>query len=229
MRNKLAHRGYLSETLDTKVMKAKRNAGKARQRVDNRDKCLTFVGQYHSRSEGFRQILCRHWHLLKDAYPTVIEFKQPPMMPFKKGSTIGRRLVRTDMRPQPRHYTFLGPPRDGMFCCKGCAQCRFVLTGDTFCSPVTNRSYNIRGHHSCDTSYVVYMLACPCNLIYIGETIQKIRDRFSQYRATVNTGNSVLPVSKHCLEKGHSAEDLRFRVIQHVPQPRRGGGTEYCC
>ncbi|OCT65646.1 hypothetical protein XELAEV_18041889mg [Xenopus laevis] len=175
MRNKLVHRGYPPDALDTTSAKARLIAGSTRQRVDNRDKRLTFVGQYHSRSEKFRQILCRHWHLLKDAYPTVTEFKQPPMMSFKKGSTIGRR------------------------------------------------SYNIRGHYSCDTNYVVYMLVCPCNLIYIGETIQKIRDRFSQHRSTVNTKNSILPVSKHCLEKGHSADDLKFRVIQHVPQPRRGG------
>ncbi|OCT55763.1 hypothetical protein XELAEV_18004269mg [Xenopus laevis] len=97
------------------------------------------------------------------------------------------------------------------------------ISSQSFCSPVINRSYNIRGHFSCDTSYVIYMLVCPCNLIYIGETIQKIRDRFSQHRSTVNTKNSILPVSKHCLEKGHSADDLRFRVIQHIPQPRRGG------
>ncbi|OCT72394.1 hypothetical protein XELAEV_18035373mg [Xenopus laevis] len=110
-----------------------------------------------------------------------------------------------------------------MFRCRGCAQCRFVLTGATFINPTTNREYIIRGHYSCDTSFAVYMLVCPCNLVCVGETTQKVRDRFSQHRSTVNTRNSVLPVSKHCIEKGHTAEDLKFRVIQQVPQPRRGG------
>ncbi|OCT84753.1 hypothetical protein XELAEV_18022910mg [Xenopus laevis] len=67
------------------------------------------------------------------------------------------------------------------------------------------------------------MLICPCNLVYVVETTQKVRDRFSQHRCMVNTCNSVLSVSKHCIEKGHTAEDLKFRVIEHVPQPRRGG------
>ncbi|OCT75752.1 hypothetical protein XELAEV_18030940mg [Xenopus laevis] len=140
MRNKLVHRGYPPDRLDSTMDKVKIDSGRVRQKVDNRDKRLTFVGQYHSRSEKFRQILCKHWHLLKDAYPTVTEFKKPPMMSVKKGSTIGKRLVRTDMRPPQRQYTFLGPPREGMFRCKGCAQCRFVLTGDSFCSMVTNRT-----------------------------------------------------------------------------------------
>ncbi|OCT76473.1 hypothetical protein XELAEV_18031674mg [Xenopus laevis] len=67
------------------------------------------------------------------------------------------------------------------------------------------------------------MLICPCNLIYVGETIQKVKDRFSQHRSTINTGSRTLPVSRHCLELGHTSNDLRFKVIQHIPPPKRGG------
>ncbi|OCT72262.1 hypothetical protein XELAEV_18035233mg [Xenopus laevis] len=48
-------------------------------------------------------------------------------------------------------------------------------------------------------------------------------DRFSQHRSTIHTGNRSLPVSRHCLEYGHTSDDLKFRVIQHVPPLKRGG------
>ncbi|OCT60831.1 hypothetical protein XELAEV_18046853mg [Xenopus laevis] len=151
-----------------------------------------------------------------DAYPTISKFEQKPMMLFIKGCNIGKKVTQAEITPSPRQYTFMGPPKEGMFRCRGCAQCRFVFTGANFVNPTTNREYKIRGHYSCDTSFAVYMLVCPCNLVYVGETTQKVRDRFSQHRFTVNTRNSVLPVSNHCIEKEHTLEDLKFRVIQQV-------------
>ncbi|OCT93310.1 hypothetical protein XELAEV_18016377mg [Xenopus laevis] len=67
------------------------------------------------------------------------------------------------------------------------------------------------------------MLEGPCGKIYVGETTEKVRDRFSQHRSTINTRNKNLPVSRHCIEVGHSAENLRFWVIQYIPPLKRGG------
>ncbi|OCT75361.1 hypothetical protein XELAEV_18030540mg [Xenopus laevis] len=73
---------------------------------------------------------------------------------FRKGCNIGTKVTQAEITPSPRQYTFMGPPKLGMFRCRGCAQCRFVLTGATFTNPPTNREYKIRGHYSCDTNYV---------------------------------------------------------------------------
>ncbi|OCT55188.1 hypothetical protein XELAEV_18003973mg [Xenopus laevis] len=48
------------------------------------------------------------------------------------------------------------------------------------------------------------MLVCPCG-------------------STIHVGNRSLPVSRHCLEQGHTSEELKFRVIQHVSPLKRGG------
>ncbi|OCT68438.1 hypothetical protein XELAEV_18039739mg [Xenopus laevis] len=135
-----------------------------------------------------------------------------------------RRTTNRNKTEDRQHLVFVGQyhsqsVKEGMFRCRGCAQCCFVLTGATFTNPTTNREYKIRGHYSCHTSFAVYMLVCPCNLVFVGEITQKVRNIFSQHRSTVNTRNSVLSVSKHCIKKGHTAEDLKFRVIQQVPQP----------
>lgn len=35
-----------------------------------------------------------------------------------------------------------------------------------------------------------------------------------------------LPVPKHFLEAGHSVNDLKFSIIDHVPPMKRGGNRE---
>ncbi|OCT59747.1 hypothetical protein XELAEV_18000617mg, partial [Xenopus laevis] len=67
---------------------------------------------------------------------------------------------------------------------------------------------------------------CPCGKIYVGETIQKVKSRISQHRFTINTGNMALSLSKHFKEKGHTAEQLRFTILETVPPLRRGGDRE---
>ncbi|OCT76571.1 hypothetical protein XELAEV_18031774mg, partial [Xenopus laevis] len=154
----------------------------------------SYVSQYNSASPKFKSILDKHWHLLREAYPSILEFQQGPMMSYQ-----------------------------GMYRCKGCAQCRYVLVGPEFDHPHSDQKYQIRGYNTCDTNFAVYMLVCPCGLVYVGETTQKVKDRFSQHRSTIHTDNRSLPVSRHCLEQGHTSDELKFRVIQHVPPLKRGG------
>ncbi|OCT96078.1 hypothetical protein XELAEV_18013760mg [Xenopus laevis] len=184
---------------------------------------VAFVSQYNAYSNDCKSILYKHWHLLREAYPTIKEFQQIPMMSFRRGTTIGNKVVSADIRLPPMKETFLGPKRQGMFKCKGCAQCKYVLVGSEFSDTENKKNYKIRGFHTCDTNFVVYMLVCPCGLIYVGETTQKVRDRFSQHRSTIKVKNRSLPVSRHCIDMGHTSDDLKFRVIQHIPPPKRGG------
>ncbi|OCT95147.1 hypothetical protein XELAEV_18012831mg [Xenopus laevis] len=86
------------------------------------------------------------------------QFEQKPMMSFRKGCNIGTKVTQAEITPSPRQYTFMGPPKVGMFRCRGCAQCRFGLTGATLTNPTKNREYKIRGHYSCDTNFAMYML-----------------------------------------------------------------------
>ncbi|OCT68210.1 hypothetical protein XELAEV_18039507mg [Xenopus laevis] len=84
----------------------------------------------------------------------------------------------------------------------------------------------MRGYYTCISQYAIYAIVCPCGKIYVGETIQKVKSRISQHRSTINTGNMALPLSKHFKEKGHTAEQLRFTILETVPPLRRGGDRE---
>ncbi|OCT94650.1 hypothetical protein XELAEV_18012333mg [Xenopus laevis] len=114
-----------------------------------------------------------------------------------------------------------------MYPCLDCKQCRHVIKGKSFLHPGTGESIQIRGYHTCLTQFVVYAIVCPCGMIYVGETIQKVKSRISQHKSTIKFGNTALPLSRHFKEKGHTVEQLRFMVLEYVPPLVRGGDREF--
>ncbi|OCT79951.1 hypothetical protein XELAEV_18026767mg [Xenopus laevis] len=126
----------------------------------------------------------------------------------RKGKTIGSKLTRTLVRKDTiQKDTFLGVKNNGMYPCLNYKQCKYVMKGKTFKHPV-------------------YAIVCPCGMIYVGETVQKIKSWISQHKSTIKLGNMGLPLSKHFKEKGHTAEQLRFTVLEMVPPLERGGDHE---
>ncbi|OCT74039.1 hypothetical protein XELAEV_18033002mg [Xenopus laevis] len=60
----------------------------------------------------------------------------------------------------------------------------------------------------------------------MGETTQMVKSRISQHRSSINLGNTTLPVSKHFIEKGHTADQLKFMILETIPPLKRGGDRE---
>ncbi|OCT55250.1 hypothetical protein XELAEV_18003530mg, partial [Xenopus laevis] len=79
---------------------------------------------------------------------------------------------------------------------------------------------------TCISKFGIYVLTCPCGLIYVGETTQMVKSRISQHRSSINLGNTTLPVSKHFVDLGHTADQLKFMVLEVVPPMKRGGDRE---
>lgn len=81
----------------------------------------------------------------------------------------------------------------------------------------------IKQYMTCDTEWVIYALWCPCNLVYIGETKCDFRTRLNNHPYTKRKGRTDLPVSKYFLDLQHNERDIRYMLLEHIPQPRRGG------
>ncbi|CAJ0941267.1 unnamed protein product [Ranitomeya imitator] len=72
--------------------------------------------------------------------------------------------------------SFLQKPKTGTYPCLHCIQCSNILKGDTFYHPHSGKKYKIKDYSTCDTTFVIYLINCPCGLLYIGETTQPIKD-----------------------------------------------------
>ncbi|OCT94909.1 hypothetical protein XELAEV_18012592mg [Xenopus laevis] len=95
-------------------------------------------------------------------------------------------------------------------------------SGKQFVHPLTGHSVQLWDYYTCISKFVIYVLIFLCGLIYTGETTQMVKPRISQHRSAINLGNTLLPVSKHFVEKGHTSDQLKFMVLESVPPLKRG-------
>lgn len=137
-------------------------------------------------------------------------------------------LVKSDIGPErraARQNIFL-TAKMGNFSCLCCSCCGNILKGDSFSHPYTGEKYKVRQRFRCSSSFVVYVITCPCGLYYVGEMTMEVKARISKPKSTIKKGQIELPVPAHFIEKGHMVSQLRYRVIVGVPQLRGGGDRQ---
>ncbi|CAJ0934573.1 unnamed protein product [Ranitomeya imitator] len=218
MDNKFKNRGYPNRILgpvDPAVQPGSRRSKPQR---------LVFVNTFHPFNFQINRCILKHWNVLQRAYPQVPEFSNKPIICHKRTQNLRNHLVRADVGPsrEPKQL-FLSTPRNGTFPCLGCLQCSNITKGDSFTHPRSGKRFQIQGHYTCDSTYVVYLIKCPCGLGYVGETTQHIRDRISQHKSTIRCGRTLLPIPAHFLDFKHQVSQLRYQIIDHVTIMRRGG------
>lgn len=198
------------------------------KRDETKKKRIPFVSTYGSHSGQVSGIIRNHWKLLQMGCPDTEAFGAPPLMSFKRDRNLRDSLVRADIGPQKiasRQGTFL-PTKMGNFPCLHCSCCNNLTKGDTFFHPLSGRKFQIKQRFTCTSSYVIYMITCPCGICYIGETTQEIKCRIIQHKSTIRRALTDLPVPAHFIEKGHTVSQLRYRVIDGIPRSRRGGDRQ---
>ncbi|CAJ0940184.1 unnamed protein product [Ranitomeya imitator] len=189
-----------------------------------RNKRIPFVSTYNRLSSRISGIIRKHWSLLNKGHSNVVEFQTPPLFSYRRNKNLKDELVSSDIGSSKRDLQMtLSQPSLGNFPCLGCASCSNMLKGAFFCHPYTGRRYDIKRRYTCRSSYVVYVLTCPCGLFYVGETTMEVRARISKHTSTIRTKLLDLPVPRHFHDKGDSVNQLRYRVIDDVPVMRRGG------
>ncbi|CAJ0947396.1 unnamed protein product, partial [Ranitomeya imitator] len=189
MDNKFRNRGYPNKILDSTNFEAQ--SGFRRPKLQR----LAFVNTFHPFNFQISRCILKHWNVLQRAYPQVPEFLNKPIMCYKRTQNLRNHWYGLiELKQQ-----FLSTPRNGTFPCLSCLQCSNITKGDFFTHPRSGRKFPIQGHYTCDSTYVVYLIKCPCGLGYVGETTQHIRDRISQHKSTICCGRTLLPIPAHSL------------------------------
>ncbi|CAJ0944277.1 unnamed protein product [Ranitomeya imitator] len=192
------------------------------------NKRVPFVHVYHPYVHILHHSIRRHWNLLRTAHPQIPEFQDHFLPCYKRSNNIRDSLVKADLGTSKEStQRFLTQPKHGTFPCLHCTQCNSVIKGDVFYHPHSGKRYDIKGYFTCDSSFVVYAIKCPCGLLYIGETTQPIRSRISKHKSTIRCQNLLLPLPSHFISKGHNISQLRFQILEHIPVQRRGGNRIY--
>ncbi|OCT56506.1 hypothetical protein XELAEV_18000013mg [Xenopus laevis] len=81
----------------------------------------------------------------------------------------------------------------------------------------------IKGHFTCSSTFVVYVIKCPSGLQYVGQTSRMVKDRIRKHKSAIKTKKIEQAVACHFNEKGHGVLQLKYQVVDGVPILHRRG------
>ncbi|OCT95184.1 hypothetical protein XELAEV_18012869mg [Xenopus laevis] len=174
----------------------------------------------------------KHWPMLNMDESLSLHATKKPMMGFRRGKSLKDLLVRTDFRGIKTTETFWLAQNKKLGCykCPNCVTCRSLLTGPDFPHQHTGKRIKIRERLSCTSTYIVYIISCPCGKYYVGKTCTTLRERISNHRAGISKawkeGKAIQPVAKQFLVEGHTLPTFKCMAIDHQPPLERGGDRE---
>lgn len=179
----------------------------------DRAKRIPFVSTFSNLSPTIREIVRKHWGILKNSYNNTPEFQVPPIMSYKCNTSLRDRLVKSELGPTRRvKQIFLGKQKLGSFPCLNCINCRLMVKGDTFHHPSEQINAPLKFYLTCTSDWIV----CPCKLVYVGETTCDLKTRLNNHRYTIRKKRMDLPMSKHFSELGHTEWDIHCMAVDHI-------------
>ena len=116
-------------------------------------------------------------------------FPDKPLCAFRRDKNLRDQLVRAKVRDtvQP----------SGTFACgkSRCNTCKFVCPSVKIKGP--SGTHTVLDTFTCTTRGVVYAIRCRlCDLLYVGQTGQRLADRFAQHLRSIRRDDGQ-PVSRH--------------------------------
>ncbi|XP_041424973.1 uncharacterized protein LOC121395471 [Xenopus laevis] len=186
---------------------------------------ITFVSKYDKRSKMVEKIVKQYWPILQTDTISGLAFKKPPRFAYKKGKSISDTLC--SIEKMDSKYNPMVSKKVGTFPCLGCNCCSSIIKGPNIHHPISGQEIKLNTFATCKTAYVIYVLKCPCGLVYVGKTIRPVHMRIKEHKGNIRNFKagtySDTPVSRHFFEHKHNACQLKWKVLEVVPNPVRGG------
>ena len=115
---------------------------------------------------------------------------------------------------------------------KQCRMCFYTRSTAIVTSNLHNHTFPITQNTCCNTRNCIYTIHCTLwthiPTIYVGETKNCIRSRFSQHKHNITTHNKDTVVSKHFDQTNHNLSMLRISVVQFFTEnPKNSRKTDF--
>ena len=165
----------------------------------------SFLTGFHIQYKEIETIYKKHWHILSRDRHLGGVIPQQPRFIYRRAPNFGDRVVRKILDPPDRQLKI---DLKGFFPCRRCICCRTVKEHNKGINKVTSSDgtmFDIKEFSTCNSSYVVYLLWCPCGLLYVGRTKRLLRIRISEHLANIKKGFEEHSVSMH-FKKVHNQD-----------------------
>lgn len=191
-------RGYPGHIVNNQIRLAQTDPNSRPQR--SKSEVTPLVTTYHHGLQKLNSFLKDGFNILKASPHTKDFLEKPPTVTFRQQKNLKQLLVHPKL-PDPKKSIGLDKNNlPGSYPCnrKACKTCPIHQPATTFTSSSTALKYKIPGHHTCDSSNIIYQLQCNhCPAQYIGLTTQTLRSRMNGHRQDCKVKNLEKPVSQH--------------------------------
>ncbi|XP_075449140.1 uncharacterized protein LOC142490608 [Ascaphus truei] len=170
LRERFTKRGYTPAVLDAAL-----NREVIPNRATKDEKRIVFSTTYNRASNLVRFTIRKHWHLLQNDEVLAASCQTPPLIAYRRGRNLSDNLIHADNKDHYHTPHFLEGGKQGNFRCMNCSVCNSLTTGDVFCHPHSGKKITIHNRITCRSTFVVYIIRCPCGLVYVGKTTRMLK------------------------------------------------------
>lgn len=93
-------------------------------------------------------------------------FSELPLLIFSTGQNLSDKLVHADTFVSPNMTTLW--KTTGNFSCRNCVSRSHYVKCESFTHPSSKKASMIKQLITCKSTHVVYVIMCPCPLLYVG-------------------------------------------------------------
>ncbi len=217
-------RGYPNKWLDTALEKVsslqKQEEINLTMNKRNRNFSCIFKSTYSPLSNDIKTIIKNHWHIIQSDPQLLNVFSDQPLFVSSRSSNLRDKLVHAD--------TYISSPTtlvdaQGNFPCHSCSSCTEYVKCKSFTHPRTLKTYKIRQLITCKSTYVIYIIICPCSQLYVGKTTRALRTRMIEHTSAIRRQDDTSSISRNFKFANHSLSDMKFLGIERILPHRRGG------
>ena len=220
------NRGYEEGKLKStirEVSQMKREELLDDQRKKKDQNRVIFACNWHPSLSQLPQVLRKHFYILQNDARLKQIFKEVPLVAFRRAKTVRNTVVRSDIRETSPNKTHGTAP-----CSKKCKKtCHLIYESLTIANNKTGRVVKLEDACDCNTKDIVYAARCKvCDLIYIGESQDPLRIRFSKHRYDAKSRPDNCDLAKHFFDKKHDFEkDLEITVLKQGSNRHKNGNS----
>lgn len=205
-------RGYDSRFLNKivgEVSKLDRDSLLEDREKTAKDPQMIFVCEWHPLLASVPAILKKHYPVLQNDTKTAAIFPSHPIVAYRRPKCIKNIVVKN--RPEKSE----GEKPKTTKKCGNCKLCPQIRTAESITNPQKNIKIEIKDGGTCRSKGVVYAAICKkCDKIYVGQTGDQLKDRFSKHRYDAKKRPDNCELADH-FHKDHSIDkDMEVLILQ---------------